>query len=213
MTFIHGYLLGGLCSRACRCCCTCSCARSPTPELPRVSLPQGEAAHQPRKIRLQHLLLLLLRMAVVARCVWRWPGRASSPTAPATPPAAPSSPRAHRHQRQHGLRRLRRHPARRSARPGRELLDEMADGSRVALLDSGDDVPPVFLPRAEVRTRLDALRIRPAAGSLNLSVERALRCSNRPTPTRGRPGCSTSSPTAPAPPGMRPARSRRCPRG
>ena len=51
----------------------------------------------------------------------------------------------------------------------------MNDGSRVALLDSGDEATAVLLPRAEVRTRLDGLRLRPAAGSLNLAVERALR--------------------------------------
>src|SRR5262249_46824532 len=57
----------------------------------------------------------------------------------------------------------------------RELLDEMAAARQVALIESGDEGRALLLPPAEVRSRLEGLRIHPGASSLNQAVDRALR--------------------------------------
>lgn len=57
----------------------------------------------------------------------------------------------------------------------RELLDEMASGSSVVVIDSGDPQADAPISVTEARKRIDALRIRYGAGAINGSVAQALK--------------------------------------
>ena len=177
MAFIHGYLLGGLLLAGLPVLLHLLMRQKPR----RLSFPafrflKARQRVNQRKIRLQHLLLLLLRMAVIALLCLAlarpriFASRSGDGAERAVVAVVLVDTSASMDYAVAGVTRLDDVRGR-----VRELLDEMNDGSRVALLDGGDDSAPVFLPRGEVRVRLDALRIRPAAGSLNLAVERALR--------------------------------------
>ena len=177
MAFIHGYLLGGLLLAGLPVLLHLLMRQKPR----RLSFPafrflKAKQRVNQRKIRLQHLLLLLLRMAVIALLCLAlarpriFASRSGDGAERAVVAVVLVDTSASMDYAVAGVTRLDDVRGR-----VRELLDEMNDGSRVALLDGGDDSAPVFLPRGEVRVRLDALRIRPAAGSLNLAVERALR--------------------------------------
>src|SRR5262249_46953341 len=56
-----------------------------------------------------------------------------------------------------------------------ELLDEMVGGSRVAVMDCGEEHEAPPLPLADARSRLRGLRIREGAGPLNRAIERAIK--------------------------------------
>jgi hypothetical protein len=131
-----------------------------------------------RRLRLQHLLLLLLRIALIALlCL-----------ALARPLVNLSGLGLHADQATLAVfvvdtspsmgytvgKQTRLDEARRKAR---ELLAEMAEGSRVAVLDAGDDegrdAEP--LPLSAALARLDGLRLRPAAGPLQPVLDRAFR--------------------------------------
>jgi hypothetical protein len=132
-----------------------------------------------RKLRLQNLLLLLVRMLVIAAlCLALARPRLTADPLPTGDTRAvtavllfdtsPSMEYTSAGQTRLDDARLR----------ARELLDEMAEGSQVALLDSGDELTAEgeqWLSSAVARSRLDALHIRPAAGPLNPHIDRALR--------------------------------------
>jgi hypothetical protein len=132
-----------------------------------------------RKLRLQHLLLLLLRMGIIAALCLALarPRLAADRLVSGTDRAVSAvmifDTRPSMEYTSGGQTRL--DDARQKAR---ELLDEMADGSQVAILDTGDAPAgdgSEWLPSALVPTRLDGLRIRPANGSLNRQIDRAVR--------------------------------------
>ncbi len=181
MTFIHGYLLGGLILAGVPVLIHLIMRQKPR----RLVFPAFRFLRQQhlinrRRLRLQHLFLLLLRMALIAAlclALARPRVRSGGLALGAEQPVAAAlvfdtSPSM-------GLsdgKQTRLDEARARAR---ELLDEMADGSRVALFDSGDEaasgegVDELTGNLGLVRTRLDEIRIRPANGALNRPVARA----------------------------------------
>lgn len=183
MTFIHGYLLGGLVLAGLPVLIHLIMRQKPR----RLSFPAFRFLRlqhriNQRRLRLQHLLLLLLRMFLIAAlCLALARPRVMSGgfSLGAEQPVAAvlvfdTSPSM-------GLsdgKETRLDEARVRAR---EALDEMPDGSRVALLDSGDDtlsgegVSELTGNLSLIRTRLDEVRIRPANGAINLPVARAAR--------------------------------------
>lgn len=183
MTFIHGYLLGGLLLAGLPVLIHLIMRQKPR-QLPFPAFRFLRQRHliNRRRLRLQHLLLLALRMLLImALCLAlaRPRLKTSSLSFAAEQPVAAvlvfdTSPSM-------GLsdgKQTRLDEARVQAR---ELLDEMADGSRLALLDSGDDAAggegtdDLTGNLSLIRTRLDGLRIRPANGALNRPIERAAR--------------------------------------
>jgi hypothetical protein len=130
-----------------------------------------------RKLRLQHLLLLLMRMGLIAAlCLalagpklksspWSFSGEraVSAVLVIDTSPSMEYS--------SSGVTRL--DEARQRAR---ELLEEMSDGSQVAILDSGEDNSGGdWLSPSLAGPRLDGLRTRPAAGAVNHAIDRGFR--------------------------------------
>jgi hypothetical protein len=183
VTFIHGYLLGGLLLAGVPVLIHLVMRQKPR----RLSFPAFRFLRQQhrfnqRRIRLQHLLLLLLRMALIAAlclALARPRVRTSALSIGAEQPVA--AVLVFDTSASMGLtdgKQTRLDEARARAR---ELLDEMADGSRLALLDTGDDtasgegVDELAANLGLVRTRLDGLRVRPNAGALNRTVARAAR--------------------------------------
>jgi hypothetical protein len=130
-----------------------------------------------RKIRLQHLLLLLLRMAVIAALCLALarPRLAGGPWVMAERPVAAvfafdTSPSME--YTTAGVSRLEE-----AKRRAHELLDEMAEGSRVIVLDSADESAgdsPDWLSPGQVAARLAGLRTRPANAALNRAIEQGL---------------------------------------
>lgn len=181
MTFIHGYLLGGLLLAGVPVLLHLILRQKPKRlPFPAFRFLKARQRINTRKMQLQHLLLLLLRILVLAAlCLALARPRIFSgrlglggdrpvvavllfDTSPSMEYAVG------------GVIRL--EEARKRAR---ELLDEMKPDSRIALLDVADDAQDVLLPPGEARARLEGLRLRPGAGSLNPAVDRALRLLDR----------------------------------
>jgi hypothetical protein len=177
MSFIHPYLLFGLLLAGVPVLLHLVMRQKPK----RLPFPAFRFLRQryrvnQRKLNLQHLLLLLLRIAVVAALCFAlarprlFASRFfSSSDRPAvvvllfdTSPSMDLTVG--------GVSRLDAAKTR-----ARELLGELNAGSQVAVLDSGSDAPDVLLSIGEARGRIDALRIQPRAGALNRPVESALR--------------------------------------
>ncbi len=129
-----------------------------------------------RKLNLQHLLLLLLRIAVIcALCLALarprlFANRVFSSDDRAAIVVLLFDTSASMDYTVGGVSRLDEAKAR-----ARELLGELHAGSQVAVLDSGDDREERLLSVAEARGRIEALRSDPKAGALNRPVERAFR--------------------------------------
>jgi hypothetical protein len=131
-----------------------------------------------RKLRLQHLLLLLLRMVVIAGLCLALarPRLSGAPWALGERPVTAvlvfdTSPSMD--YSVGGVSRLEE-----AKQKARELLEEMAEGSRVVVLDNGDEAAgdgPDRLPPGMVLARMSGLRTRPANGALNRTVEQAFR--------------------------------------
>jgi hypothetical protein len=177
MSFIHGYLLAGLVLASVPVLLHLIMRQKPKRmPFPAFRFLKLRRRTNQRKLRLQHFLLLLLRVMVVAAlCLALSRPRVFSsrlglggdrPVSAVLLFDASSS----MEYTVAGVSRLEDAQQR-----ARELLDEMDASSRVAILDSGDDAQEVLLPPAEARSRVEALRIRPAAGSLNRSVDHGLR--------------------------------------
>ncbi len=177
MTFIHPYLLLGLLLAGVPVLLHLIMRQKPRKlRFPAFRFLKQRYRVNQRKLNLQHLLLLLLRVAVVvALCLALarprlFAGRVfSSSDRPATVvfllDTSPSM-----EYTAGGVSRL--DEARERCR---ELLGELAAGSSVAVLDSGDEGRDVFLPTAEALGRIETLRTNPRASSLNRPVDRALR--------------------------------------
>jgi hypothetical protein len=191
MTFIHGYLLFGLLLAGIpvllHLLMRQKPRRMPFPAFRFLKLKQ---VTNRRKLRLQHLLILLLRiLVVVALCLALARPRVFSERLSVEgerPVAAillfDTSPSME--YSVGGVTRL--DEARQRAR---ELLVEMNPASRVAILDAGDDTGDSFLSHAEALSRLDALAIRPGGGPVSRSLDRAYRLAEQVRLEEDAPPC------------------------
>src|SRR6185437_3007556 len=182
MTFIHGYLLAGLLLVGVPVLLHLIMRQKPR----HVSFPAFRFLRQRhlinrRKLRLQHLLLLLLRMGVIAAlCLALARPRVAADRVAALfsserPVAAVLIFDTSASMEYSAAGRARLEEAKQRAR---ELLDEMDAGSQIALLDSGDDAGDggtEWIAPALSQTRIESLRIRPANAPLNRQIDRAVR--------------------------------------
>jgi hypothetical protein len=183
MTFIHGYLLAGLVLAGVPVLVHLIMRQKPKVlPFPAFRFLRQRALINRRKLRLQHLLLMLLRMALIAGlCLALARPRVFSSRVSLggeRPVAAvfvfDTSPSM---EYDFGGR-SRLDDAKQRAR---ELLDEMAEGSQVAVFETGDEPggdpsASEWLPSPSlIQARLDGLRVRAANGPLNRHVERACR--------------------------------------
>jgi hypothetical protein len=180
MTFIHGYLLGGLLLVGIPILVHLIMRQKPRQlAFPAFRFLRQKLLVNRRKLQLQHILLLLLRMLLIALlCLALARPRVQTGKIPFTPDqeiasvllfdTSPSMEYSVGTQ-------TRLEEARQRAR---ELLNEMAAGSRVAVLDTaeepgGDDRGQEWLSFSQARTRIDNLRIRPGNWPLNRQLEHA----------------------------------------
>jgi hypothetical protein len=182
MTFIHGYLLAGLLLVGVPVLLHLIMRQKPRHlQFPAFRFLRQRHPTNRRKLRLQHLLLLLLRMAVIAALCLALARprvaaeRVASLFSNERPIAAvlifDTSPS----MEYSAAGRTLLEEARQRAS---ELLDEMDPNSQIVLLDSGDDAGEggsEWLSPALAQTRLDGLRIRPANGALNRHLDHAVR--------------------------------------
>jgi hypothetical protein len=182
MTFIHGYLLGGLLLVGVPVLLHLIMRQKPRQlQFPAFRFLRQRHLINRRKLRLQHLLLLLLRMGVIAAlCLALARPRVAAERVAALfnnerPVAAvlifDTSPSMEYSAAGH----TRLEEAKQRAR---ELLDEMDAASQTALLDSGDDAGTggaEWMSPALAQTRIDGLRIHPANAALNRQIDRAVR--------------------------------------
>jgi hypothetical protein len=177
MTFIHGYLLGGLLLAGVPVLLHLIMRQKPR----RLTFPAFRFLRQrhrinQRKLRLQHLLLLLLRVLVVAAlCLALARPRVFSQRLSLSNDRPVSAVLVFDTSASMGYTVAGQTRLDEAKRRARELLAEMGDGSEVTVLDSGDDTHDTPLPKGEALARVEALRIRYAAGPLNPALERAFR--------------------------------------
>ncbi len=182
MTFIHGYLLGGLLLVGVPVLLHLIMRQKPRHlQFPAFRFLRQRHLINRRKVRLQHLLLLLLRMGVIAAlCLALARPRVAAERVASlfnnerpvvavlifdTSPSMEYSAAGH----------TRLEEAKQRAR---ELLDEMDAGSQIALLDTGDDAgtgSAEWMSPALAQTRIDGLHMRPANAALNRQIDRAVR--------------------------------------
>jgi hypothetical protein len=182
MTFIHGYVLGGLALIGLPVLIHLIMRQKPKIlQFPAFRFLRQRHRINQRKIRLRHLLLLALRMALIAAlCLALARPRIVSGNLPfggERPVAAvlvfdtsPSMEYA-----AGGKTRLEEAKQR-----ARELLAEMAPDSQVAVFDTGDelgsdDPGEAWVASALLDSRIESLAIRPANAPLNRQINRAYR--------------------------------------
>jgi hypothetical protein len=177
MTFIHGYLLGGLLLAGVPVLLHLIMRQKPKRlPFPAFRFLKARQRTNQRKMRLQHLLLLLLRVLVIASLCLALArprfvsGRSGLGGDRPISAVLLFDTSASMEYAVGGVSRLED-----AVQRARELLDEMDPNSRLAVLDSGEEVQDLLLPRDEARSRLDGLRIRPGGGALNRPLDRALR--------------------------------------
>lgn len=177
MTFIHAYLLGGLLLAGVPVLLHLLLRQQPRRlPFPAFRFLKARQRVNQRRLQFQHLLLLALRILVIVALCLALARPLLSAGRVLTDPNRPIvavllfDTSASMDYAVGGVTRL--DEARRRAR---ELLDEMAPGSRVAVVDAAEAALAALLPASEARPRLDNLRVRPGAGALNLAVDRALR--------------------------------------
>jgi hypothetical protein len=182
MTFIHGYMLGGLLLAGVPVLLHLIMRQKPRHlQFPAFRFLRQRHLINRRKLRLQHLLLLLLRMGVIAAlCLALARPRVAAERVASLfsierPVAAvlifDTSPS----MEYSAAGRTRLEEAKQRAR---ELLDEMDGGSQIAILDSGEDAGAggaEWVSPALAQTRIHGLRIRPANAALNRQMDRAVR--------------------------------------
>jgi len=181
MTFLHGYLLSGLLLVGVPVLLHFLMQQKPRRlQFPAFRFLRQRQRINRRKLRLQHLLLLLLRMSVIAAlCLALARPRVAAERVAALftnerPIAAvlifDTSPS----MEYSAAGRTRLEEAKQRAH---ELLDELDGGSQIALLDSGDDASVggvEWMSPARAQTRLESLCIRPANAALNRQLDRAV---------------------------------------
>ncbi len=179
MTFLHPLLLGGLLLVGVPVLLHLIMRQKPKQlAFPAFRFLRQKLLVNRRKLRLQNLLLLLLRMLLILLLCFAL-ARPSVQTGkvPFLPDQEVSavfvfdtSP-----SMEYTIGNLTRLDEARQR--SRELFNDMAAGSRVAVLDSaeepGDDRGEEWLPLAQARTRVDNLRIRAGNWPLNRQIEHA----------------------------------------
>jgi hypothetical protein len=183
MTFIHGYLLAGLALAGLPVLIHLIMRQKPKVlQFPAFRFLRQKHFINRRRMRLQHLLLLALRMLLIAalclalarpRVVVSQVASVGSERAVAAVLVFDTSPSME--YAAAGKTRL----DEAKERAG-ELLDQMAPASQLAVLDSGDDAggDPAggdWLGPDAARVRIEQLRVRHANGPLTRQVERAFR--------------------------------------
>jgi hypothetical protein len=182
MTFIHGYLLVGLLLVGVPVLLHLVMRQKPRHlQFPAFRFLRQRHLINRRKLRFQHLLLLLLRMGVIAAlCLALARPRVAAERVASLfnnerPVAAvlifDTSPS----MEYSAAGRTRLEEAKQRAR---ELLDEMNGDSQIALLDSGDDVgtgAAEWMTPALAQTAIDGLHIRPTNAVLNRQIDQAVR--------------------------------------
>jgi hypothetical protein len=182
MTFIHGYLLGGLLLAGVPVLLHLIMRQKPR-HLPFPAfrfLRQRQRINR-RKLRLQHLLLLLLRMGIIAAlCMALARPRVAAERVAALftgerPVAAVFLFDTSASMEYSAAGRARLEEAKQRAR---ELLDEMDGNSQIAILDSAEDAgeggTDWFSP-ALAQAHIENLHVRPANAALNRQIDRAVR--------------------------------------
>jgi hypothetical protein len=182
MTFIHGYLLGGLLLAGVPVLLHLIMRQKPKPlRFPAFRFLRQRHVINRRKLRLQHLLLLLLRMGIIAAlCLALARPRVAAERVAALftnerPVAAVLVFDTSASMEYSAAGRTRLEEAKQRAR---ELFDEMDGNSSVVILDSADDTGDSgteWLSPPAAQTRIEGLRIRPANAPLNRQVDRAVR--------------------------------------
>lgn len=182
MTFIHGYLLGGLWLVSVPVLLHLIMRQKPRPlSFPAFRFLRQRHLINRRKLRMQHLLLLLLRMGVIAALCLALARprlaaeRISTLLGDERPVTAVFLFDTSASMEYTAAGRDRLEEAKQRAR---ELLDEMDGGSQVALLDSNDDIGEggiEWTSPSQAQTRIENLRIRPVGAVLNGPIDRALR--------------------------------------
>lgn len=182
MTFIHGYLLGGLLLAGVPVLLHLIMRQKPKPlRFPAFRFLRQRHLINRRKLRLQQLLLLLLRMGIIAAlCLALARPRVAAErvaalfsnerpiTAVLVFDTSPS-------MEYNSGGRTRLDDAQQRAR---ELLDELDTNSSIAILDSADDPGSgeiEWLSPTLAQTRIENLRIHPVNAPLNRQIDRAVR--------------------------------------
>jgi hypothetical protein len=178
MTFIHGYLLGGLVLAGVPILLHLIMRQKPKQFIfPAFRFLRQKARINRRKIRLQHWLLLALRVLLIAAlCFALARPRVSASRVPfgggqAVTAALVFDTSASMEYTVGNTTRLDE-----AKRRAREILAELSPDSSVAILDTGDDeAGDDWLGAGQVQARLTGLRVRPANAPVNRSIERAYR--------------------------------------
>ncbi len=182
MTFIHGYLLGGLLLAGVPVLLHLIMRQKPKPlRFPAFRFLRQRHVINRRKIRLQHLLLLLLRMGLIAAlCLALARPRVAAERVAALftndrPVVAVLLFDTSASMEYSAAGRTRLEEAKQRAH---ELFDEMDANSSLVILDSADDIGDSgteWLSPPAAQSRIEGLRIRPANAPLNRQLDRAVR--------------------------------------
>ncbi|HEY7313816.1 MAG TPA: BatA domain-containing protein [Gemmataceae bacterium] len=182
MTFIHGYLLAGLLLVGVPVLLHLIMRQKPRHlHFPAFRFLRQRHLINRRKLRLQHLLLLLLRMGIIAAlCLALARPRVAAERVASLftnerPVAAVLFFDTSASMEYNSAGHARLEEAKQRAR---ELLDEMDANSQVTLLDSAEDAGDggtEWMSPALAHTRIESLRVRPANAPLNRQIDRAVR--------------------------------------
>jgi hypothetical protein len=181
MTFIHGYLLGGLVLVGLPILIHLIMRQKPRRlQFPAFRFLRQQLRINQRRLRFQHLLLLLLRMSlIVALCLALARPRWRTSSLSLGPEQAVAAVFVFDTSLSMGLLVGNENRLKEAQDRALKLMEELGDNSQLALIDSGDEaasgegIDELTQNLSLVRTRLESLRLRTAAGALNRSVARA----------------------------------------
>jgi hypothetical protein len=181
MTFIHGYLLAGLVLVGVPVLLHLIMRQKPKQlAFPAFRFLRQKARINQRKIRLQHWLLLALRMLLIAAlCFALARPRLAASRVPFGGEQAVAAVLVFdtSASMEYTVDRTRLDEAKRRAG---EILDDLAPNSLIAVFDTGDEAggdepESEWLGGSQLRSRIDSLHIRPANAPVNRQIERAYR--------------------------------------
>jgi hypothetical protein len=181
MTFIHGYLLAGLVLVGVPILLHLIMRQKPKQlAFPAFRFLRQKARINQRKIRLQHWLLLALRVLLIAAlCLALARPRLAANRVPFGGEQAVAAVLVFdtSASMEYTVDRTRLDEAKRRAG---EILDDLAPNSLVAVFDTGDEAGSdepgdEWLSGSQLRARVEGLRVRPANAPVNRQIERAYR--------------------------------------
>ena len=181
MTFIHWYMLGGLVLVGVPILLHLIMRQKPKRlAFPAFRFLRQKARINQRKIRLQHLLLLALRVLLIAAlCLALARPRLAASRVPFGGEQAVAAVLVFdtSASMEYTVDRTRLDEAKRRAG---EILDDLAPNSLVAVFDTGDDAGSdepgdEWLSGSQLRARVEGLRVRPSGAPVNRQIERAYR--------------------------------------